>query len=108
MLKLAAEYGPLGLICLAFGWWIYRQDAKADAKDAKHDDRVDALELAHRTEREADRATHVAAITALGNQVQAGSAAIASNTATLGSLGEAARAQTRELERLVDLQRKVG
>lgn len=47
LLQAAQQYGLPGLMLLAFGWWIWRQDKKLDRREREHDRAQVELEKQH-------------------------------------------------------------
>lgn len=104
LLKLAATYGPLGVMALGLAWWAVRKDqqqheerqAEREDRDRKRLEYQAALDRALRdcaAERREERAAYLAELARQREELTKVGAAIAANVA-------ATEANTRALERL--------
>ena len=88
VLKLASVYGPLGLIALAFAWWIFRLDAAARTDRETAAAALKASQDDCRQERNQDRAEWTGKLDKLGEHITGNSEAMAQNTRAIERLSD--------------------
>ena len=88
LVPIAQQYGLPGLIMLAFGLWILRQDTKAEKREENRDKERSLADVAHASQLDTARRDFLEALGEQREAIHAVRAAIEANTHGIERLGE--------------------